>query len=72
MATDHQQTAADHADKTSAERLERTNALLAAWAACSAAESGPLIEQLEALGYAVRGKSREEVEAVLRSPPTRG
>lgn len=54
-----------------AERLEDTNALLAEWAACSADASAPLIERLEALGYAVRGKSREEVAEVLRHPPGR-
>ncbi len=54
-----------------AERLEDTNALLAEWAACSADASSPLIERLEALGYAVRGKSREEVAEVLRHPPGR-
>ena len=59
------------ADGTPAERLEDTNALLAEWAACSAEESEPLVERLEALGYEVRGKSREEVEAALRNPPTR-
>lgn len=54
-----------------AERLEDTNALLAEWAAYSADASAPLIERLEALGYAVRGKSREEVAEVLRHPPGR-
>ncbi len=51
------------------ERLEAMNALLAEWAACSADESAPLIERFEAMGYAVRGKSREEVADVLRRPP---
>lgn len=51
------------------ERLEATNVLLAEWAACSAEESAPLIERFEALGYAVRGKSREEIAEVLRHPP---
>lgn len=53
------------------ERLEATNALLAEWAACSAAASAPLIERFEAMGYAVRGRSREEVAEVLRHPPQR-
>jgi len=53
------------------ERLEATNALLAEWAACSAEESAPLIERFETLGYAVRGKSREEIAEVLRHPPDR-
>ncbi|MGX7706131.1 hypothetical protein [Methylobacterium sp. Gmos1] len=46
------------------------NERLAAWAACTAEDSPALIERFEAMGYAVRGKSREEVEAVLRCPPT--
>ncbi|GJD59598.1 hypothetical protein [Methylobacterium dankookense] len=71
MATDRERTPADDADETPAERLESTNALLAAWAASSIEESGPLIERLEALGYDLRGKSREEIEAALKAPPTR-
>jgi hypothetical protein len=54
------------------DRLTTTNALLAEWAACSAEQSPPLIERLEAMGYAVRGKSHEEVAEVLRRPPERG
>ncbi len=54
-----------------AERLDVTNALLAEWAACAADGSAPLIERFEAMGYAVRGKSREEVAEVLRHPPHR-
>ena len=46
------------------------HALLAEWAACSAETSAPLIDRLEALGYAVRGKSREAVTEVLKHPPT--
>ncbi len=67
MVTETDRAATDN----SAERLEDTNALLAEWAACSAEASAPLIERLEALGYAVRGKSREEVAEVLRHPPGR-
>jgi hypothetical protein len=52
-------------------RLAEMNALLAEWAACAVEESAPLIERLEDLGYAVRGKSREAVAEVLRHPPTR-
>lgn len=55
-----------------AERLEQINALLAEWTACSADASAPLIERLESMGYAVRGKSREAVAEVLRHPPGRG
>ena len=51
--------------------LHTMNDRLAAWAACTAEDSPSLIERLEAMGYAVRGKSREEVEAILRCPPTR-
>lgn len=53
------------------QRLEATNALLSEWASCSAEESAPLLERFEAMGYAVRGKSREEVAEVLRQPPGR-
>lgn len=51
-------------------RLAEMNTLLAQWAASSVEESAPLVERLEGLGYAVRGKSREEVAEVLRHPPT--
>jgi hypothetical protein len=51
--------------------LAATNDLLAEWAACAADESAPLIERFEAMGYAVRGKSHEEVAEALRHPPTR-
>ncbi len=51
--------------------LHTMNERLAAWAACTAEDSPALIERFEAMGYAVRGKSREEVEAALRCPPTR-
>jgi hypothetical protein len=47
------------------------NALLAEWAACSAAKSEPLLERLEMMGYEVRGKARDEVTEVLKHPPTR-
>lgn len=51
--------------------LQTMNERLAAWAACTAEDSPALIARFEAMGYAVRDKSREEVEAVLRCPPTR-
>lgn len=53
------------------ERLEETNALLAEWAACAAEDSAFLIARLEAMGYAVRGKSHDQVAEVLRRPPER-
>ena len=49
--------------------LEAVNALLADWAARSAATSGPLLDRFEAMGYAVRGKSEDEIAEVLRQPP---
>ncbi|MBY0259420.1 hypothetical protein [Methylobacterium sp.] len=56
-------------DAIPADRLSAMNAALAEWAACSAAESPSLIERFEAMGYRVRGKSREEVAEVLKHPP---
>ena len=71
MAADAEKTSGTptDADLAPGERLVRTNALLAEWAACAAADSAPLIDRLEGLGYPVRGKSREEVEAILKGPP---
>lgn len=54
-----------------AEDLETINALLAEWAARSAATSQPLIDRFEAMGYEVRGKEEDEIADVLRRPPTR-
>ncbi|MCJ2033401.1 hypothetical protein [Methylobacterium sp. J-068] len=59
-----------HPDEASGERLVSMNAMLAEWAACCAAESASLIERFEAMGYRVRGKSKEEVTEVLKRPPT--
>lgn len=53
----------------SGKRLASMNTMLAEWAACSAAQSASLIERFEAMGYRVRGKSREEIAEVLRHPP---
>ena len=53
------------------EELERMNAALAEWAARSAADSSALIDRFEALGYAVRGKSEDEIAEILRRPPAR-
>ncbi|MFB0489069.1 hypothetical protein ABIE45_001655 [Methylobacterium sp. OAE515] len=50
--------------------LEQVNDLLARWAARSAATSAALIERFEAMGYAVRGKSEDEIADVLHRPPT--
>ncbi|MBP1181963.1 DNA-binding MarR family transcriptional regulator [Methylobacterium sp. PvR107] len=46
------------------------NNLLAEWAARSATTSAALIDRLEAMGYAVRGKSEDEIADVLHQPPT--
>ena len=51
--------------------LVETNVILAEWAARSAVESAPLIARLESMGYAVRGKSEEEISEVLKHPPTK-
>lgn len=51
--------------------LERVNDLLAKWAARSAVTSAALIEHFEAMGYAVRGKSEEEIADILHRPPTK-
>jgi len=54
----------------SGERLASMNTMLAEWAACSAAESASLVERFEAMGYRVRGKSRDEIAGVLKHPPS--
>ena len=56
-------------DDSSTDKLAETNALLAEWAARSATDSAPLIDRLEALGYPVRGRSEDEIAAILRAPP---
>jgi hypothetical protein len=53
------------------EQLTATNVLLAEWTACTLENSPALIERLERMGYDVRGKSRDDVAAVLKHPPTR-
>jgi hypothetical protein len=58
-------------EATPEERLARANVLLAEWAACSAAQSAPLIDRLEAMGYDVKERSREDVVEILKHPPTR-
>jgi hypothetical protein len=62
-------TSTEHSPDASAERLASMNTMLAEWAACSAAESASLVERFEAMGYRVRGKSREEIAEVLKRPP---
>ncbi|MEE7456741.1 hypothetical protein MPAR168_00970 [Methylorubrum populi] len=52
------------------EQLPKINALLAEWAARSASDSEILIERFERMGYAVRGKSEDEIAEVLKKPPT--
>lgn len=52
------------------DRLAALNVMLAEWAAASAAESPSLIDRFEAMGYRVRGKSRDEVTEVLKHPPS--
>ncbi|MCJ2083720.1 hypothetical protein [Methylobacterium sp. J-090] len=56
-------------DAASGDRIAALNAMMAEWAACSAAESPSLVERFEAMGYRVRGKSRDEVAEVLKHPP---
>ena len=51
--------------------LQQVNAMLADWAARSATTSEALTERFEAMGYAVRGKSEDEIAEILRQPPTR-
>lgn len=53
-----------------ADDLERMNAVLAEWAARSAADSTALIDRFEELGYPIRGKSEEAIAEILRRPPT--
>ena len=50
--------------------LGKANAVLAEWAARSAAESDALLERLAEMGYDVRGKSEDEIAEVLKHPPT--
>ena len=57
-------------DTAPADQLASANTLLAEWAAGSAIESAPLIDRFEAMGYEVRGKSREEIAEALKHPPT--
>ncbi|MCJ2091859.1 hypothetical protein MKK67_04970 [Methylobacterium sp. J-072] len=54
-----------------AEDIQRMNTALSEWAARSAADSAALIDRFEELGYAVRGKSEDEIAEILRQPPTR-
>jgi hypothetical protein len=51
--------------------IEAVNERLSAWAARSAATSDALIDRFEEMGYAVRGKSEEEIAEVLRRAPDR-
>lgn len=58
-------------DDSPSEQLSKTNDVLAEWAARSACESDRLIERFERMGYAVRGKSEDEIAEILKHPPTR-
>ncbi|WP_375275832.1 hypothetical protein [Methylorubrum thiocyanatum] len=58
-------------DDSISEQLSKTNEVLAEWAARSASDSDQLIERFERMGYAVRGKSEDEIAEVLKKPPTR-
>ncbi|MCJ2127076.1 hypothetical protein [Methylobacterium sp. J-077] len=60
----------DPQDGNPAEAIEPMNAALSEWAARSAADSTALIDRFEELGYAVRGKSEDEIAEILRRPPT--
>ncbi len=51
--------------------IEAVNERLAEWAARSAATSDSLIDRFEEMGYAVRGKSEDEIAEVLRQAPGR-
>ena len=51
--------------------IEAVNERLAEWAARSATASETLIDRFEAMGYAVRGESEDEIAEVLRRPPNR-
>lgn len=51
--------------------IEAVNKRLAEWAARSATTSDTLIDRFEEMGYAVRGKSEDEIAEVLRRAPGR-
>ena len=57
-------------DLSPSDRLEKTNAVLAEWAARTAADSDALIERFARMGYDVRGKSEDEVAKILKHPPS--
>ncbi len=58
-------------DDSPSEQLAKTNEALAEWAARSASDSDRLIERFEQMGYAVRGKSEDEIAEILKHPPTK-
>jgi len=57
-------------DDSPSEQLAKTNETLAEWAARSACDSDRLIDRFEQMGYAVRGKSEDEIAEILKQPPT--
>ncbi len=63
-------TQADSQDEDPQRDLQQVNDMLADWAARSATTSEALVERFEAMGYAVRGKSEDEIAEILRQPPT--
>ncbi|GJE56166.1 MULTISPECIES: hypothetical protein [Methylobacterium] len=58
-------------DTAPADKLSEINTLLAEWTARSAGDSEMLIHRLEGMGYAVSGKSEDEIAEILKKPPTR-
>ncbi|MCG5244600.1 hypothetical protein [Methylorubrum extorquens] len=58
-------------DDSPSEQLAKTNEALAEWAARAACDSDRLIDRFEQMGYAVRGKSEDEIVEILKKPPTK-
>jgi hypothetical protein len=58
-------------DKAPSEKIAEVNEALAEWTARSAGESEMLIQRLEGMGYAVSGKSEDEITEILKKPPTK-
>ncbi|GEO98363.1 hypothetical protein [Methylobacterium haplocladii] len=58
-------------DTSPADKISEINTLLAEWTARSAGDSDMLIARLEGMGYAVAGKSEDEIAEILKKPPTK-